>query len=267
MEYFAGLFDAEGWVSLLKSGHFIIGIEVTHEPIIDLLLETFGGKKYSAKRSGKKPTHKWVIATNRETALSFIAQIKPLTRIKRDQLDELNKYLNQTREKRKATRDKFIKRIAELKQPTITTFTGYTIQTIIKPTKPFFKWLAGFIDGDGNFTVYEYQNGKRRTFDSWIGAFNIHPEAIIHINDRVNGSISKYKGAKFPVWKWVCSQKESQFVCDSLYPYLIIKKEQCRLVSEYLKIHTAKIKGVDHSEEIVTVIRDIIKQIKHQNSL
>jgi len=36
MHYFAGLFDAEGYVSLLKTGNFIIGTEMTNEQVPNL---------------------------------------------------------------------------------------------------------------------------------------------------------------------------------------------------------------------------------------
>jgi hypothetical protein len=45
MEYFAGLFDAEGYVSLLKDGHFVIGTEMGNEEVPALFQEKFGTKK------------------------------------------------------------------------------------------------------------------------------------------------------------------------------------------------------------------------------
>jgi len=179
----------------------------------------------------------------------------------------LRNYLNQTREDRRNNRDAFVHEISNLKKPLPHTKEQIKVPTAITPSDSFLKWLAGFMDGDGTFCVYEYQNGAKRSFDSWISAFNIFGEPIIHIKERLDGSISQYKGTKFPVWKWVCNQATSEFVCDSLQPHLMIKKEQCHLVSEYLKIHKAKIKGVDHSDQTVAAIRDIIKQIKFHNSL
>ncbi len=268
MHYFAGIFDAEGWVSLLADGHFVIGLEMTNEDVIILFQHEFGGRIYKKERSNRKIIYSWILPTDRDSALDFIDKIERFTQVKNVQLIALEKYLNQTREKRRETRSEFKHQIAEFKKPAPFTKKEFDPRLFTKkPDDNFWQWFAGFMDGDGNFTVYEYQNGPRRTFDSWIGAFNVFGEPIQYINHRIEGSISRYKGSKFPVWKWVCNQADSEMVCSSLEPYLIVKKQQCRLVSEYLKIHKTKIRGIDHSDQTIIIIRDIIKQIKHHNSL
>jgi hypothetical protein len=268
MEYFAGIFDADGHVSLIKSGHFVIGLEKSTPDIPELLLKNFGGKIYRPRSKSGKSRYYWMIATNREKALNFINNIEPHSRVKGLQLFELRKYLESSKENRKIHRDIIIKNIARAKIPT--TWTKEKLEAIAATTKPdpyFYRWLAGFMDGDGNFTVFEYDNHKKRSFDSWIGAFNTHADAIINIIMRIPGSISSYKGNKFPICKWVCSQKASLDLCQQLLPHLILRKEQCRLVMEYLEIHSTKQRGIDYSEEVVVRIREIIRQIKHLHSL
>jgi hypothetical protein len=267
MEYFAGIFDADGYVSLIPNGHFVIGLEKHNEQIIQLLQQTFGGHIYKRKRKNKKITFAWNLATDRNSVLEFINKIKDFTHVKTNQLHKLQEYLNLSRDLRRINRSEYSADIAGFKHPISYTRDQINVPTTIKPDESFFKWFAGFMDGDGNFTVFEYQNGIQRSFDSWIGAFNTFGEPIIYIKKHIDGSISQYKGIKFPIWKWVCNQKTSIFVCESLYPYLINRKEQCRLVGEYLKIHAAKIKGIDYSDHDVLIIRDIIKQIKNHNSL
>lgn len=267
MEYFAGMFDADGWVTLCAAGSFNIGIEKHNEQIINLFQSTFGGHVHVNKRKGRKTTYTWYPSAANEGREQFAEAILPYTKVKTEQLQQIRRYLNQTRSERTDSRREYIHKLSGLKQPTPYTREQIKVPTTIKPDESFFKWFAGFMDGDGNFAVYDYENWGKRTFDSWIGAFNIFGEPIIYIKERLEGSISQYKGCKNRIWKWVCSQGSSQFVCDSLYPHLHNRKEQCRLVGEYLKIHTAKIKGVDYSDETVAVIRDIIKQIKYHNSL
>jgi len=268
MHYFAGLFDAEGWVSLIQSGHFIIGLEVAHEQTVISLNDHFGGKIYKPTRKERKQVFSWRISTNTDAARNFITQIEPYSIIKKQQLISLKSYLDHPRIERRDKRSDFVHTIAELKKPKVYTRNDLTVQQTIAPDSDFFEWFAGFMDGDGNFCIYEYeQANKRRTFDSYIGIYNIFADPLIYVNERIQGSISKLKGAKFPVWKWICSQANSALVCDNLMPNLIIKKEQCRLVSQYLKIHDTKIRGIDHPDHVITEIRDIIKQIKHHNSL
>ena len=267
MQYFAGIFDADGYISLLKTGRFIIGLEKSNEVIPNMLADRFGGHIYKRKRDKRKTTFIWMIPSDRDKSLAFIEQINAFTHIKTPQLNLLKTYLNHSRDGRKNIRADYVHQIAEKKKPIPYTREQLKIPSIVTPDEHFWKWFAGFMDGDGNFTVFEYQNGPRRTFDSWIGAFNTFGEPIIYIKERIDGSISQYIGNKFPIWKWVCSQNTSNLVCNSLQPYLINRKIQCQLVSEYLKIHVTKTRGIDLPDQTITVIRDIIKQIKHHNSL
>lgn len=267
MHYFAGLFDAEGYISLGKDGRFHIGIEMANESVPNLFKETFGGNIYSRTRNKRKKTWSWIISTNFIESLAFISKVSDFSIIKRTQLIRLKDYLNQTRDFRKQVRADISHQLSLLKKPLALTKEDITNRSIKHPNEAFWKWLAGFFDGDGNFCVYEYTGKKSIIFDSWISIFNIHPDAISLVNDHIVGSISKYKGSKFPVWKWVCNQKNSQFVCESVYPFLRIKKEQCKLVMQFLEIQKTKTRNTSYSFDQINAIRDIINQIKHLNSL
>jgi len=267
MEYFAGLFDAEGYVSLCKDGHFSIGTQMANEEIPNLFKENFGGKIYSSKRIGRKKTWSWVIATNSDCCMNFIDILSPFSLIKQPQLLVIRDYLKQSRDIRRQFRAQTSQKLSCLKQPLPTLKENIDVPSDKFPEESFWKWLAGFFDGDGNFCVYEYQGKPSIIFDSWIGIFNIMPIAIQFVKQRINGSISTYRGAKFPIWKWVCCQKDSEFVCNSLHPYLIIKKDHARLVLDFLNIKKTKIREQSYSFDQINCIRDIIKQIKHLNSL
>ena len=266
MHYFAGLFDAEGYVTLGKDGRFHIGTEVANEEIPALFKENFGGNIYSRCREKRKKTWTWII-TNSNEALSFIDKILPFSVIKKTQLNRLKDYLEQPRDKRREIRNDTSHQISQLKQPIELTKLDITNRCEKIPDEAFWKWLAGFFDGDGNFCVYEYQGKKSKIFDSWISVFNTHPDSICFVHDRIIGSIAQYKGTKFPIWKWVCNQQNSQFVCESVYPFLKIKKEQCKLVLEFLEIKKTKQRNSVYSFDQINRIRDIITQIKHLNSL
>lgn len=267
MEYFAGLFDAEGYVTLGKDGRFQIGTEVTNEEIPNLFKEKFGGNIYRRKRTGRKQTYTWVIATNFDFCFNFIDLISPKSIIKSNQLTRLKDYLGMSREQRSIYRQAISHQIADFKKPLPLTKEHILDACPKKPDEAFWKWLAGFFDGDGNFCVYEYLGKKSKIFDSWISVFNTHGNAISYVLDHVHGSISSYKGAKYPIWKWVCSQKNSQLVCESFYPFLRIKRNQCELLMEFLEIQKTKKRNTSYSFDQINRIRDIINQIKHLNSL
>lgn len=267
MNYFAGLFDAEGYVSLLKSGHFIIGLEVTNQKIPQIFKEKFEGNIYSKKRPGRKQSWEWKITSSNEQCINFIDQINPCSVTKRTQLSKLREYLSFPRGLRKISRDHFSKILSSLKIPLpVSRKTFFQIPQTL-PTIEFFQWLAGFFDGDGNFCVYEYKGNKSQIFDSWISVFNTHADTILHVQSRIPGSISQYKGTKNPIWKWVCNQKSSEYVCMSILPFLKIKQKQCNLVIDFLQIKKNKIRETEYSFQEKDWIRDIIKHIKYQNSL
>jgi len=269
MHYFAGLFDAEGYVSLLKTGNFIIGTEMTNEQVPNLFKETFGGSIYTRKRGERKKTFTWMIGTNHEQALNFISQIAPFSIIKRPQLLHLADYINIPKELKKVMRQPMISQMRKLKTPFYKpTFDEPSIHKCENsPDTPFYEWLAGFFDGDGNFSLYETHKGEYWAFQSWIGVFNTFWDPIDIISDRLQGSISQYKGRNHPVYKWVCSQSIEKSVCQSLLPFLKIKKAACQVILDYHEIKKKKTRFVSYSGEDQKRIRDLIKQIKHINSL
>lgn len=267
MHYFAGIFDAEGWISLISSGHFIIGLEVTHKQTVHSFCQQFGGKIYYPTRKAKKQVYSWRISTNIVLAKNFIQSIAPLSHIKNDQLLLLYQYLGMTKKEKRIERASFIAAIAKRKKPITRSRADLIFEPSCIVSDAFFKWFAGFIDGDGTFTVYEYQNYKKSAFDSWIAIFNTFAEPLIFVQQYIKGSISQYKGTNFPIWKWVCNQKSSLFLCQSIEPFLVIKKKQCQLVQQYLHIAQLKNKGIPYTTEQVRTIKSIITEIKHFNSL
>ncbi len=268
MRYFAGLFDAEGYVSLVPTGHFRIGIEITHSPIIESLQSFLGGKIYEHKRNNKKRSWEWAIVTNTKEMFNFIEHILPFTVIKTPQLQRIKDYLELPRKMRKESRKEISHQLANLKIPLPLTKSHFDFSPSIIPDNSFYEWLAGFLDGDGNLCIYEYKGTSgNQIFNSWIGIFNTHGEAIHFVQQRINGSISQYKGCKYPVWKWVCRQKDSFNLCEKLLPFLVIKKEQCKLMIEYFRIKEFKTREQSYSFDDINKIREIICQIKHLNSL
>lgn len=154
MQYFAGLFDAEGYVSLGKEGRFHIGTEMTNEEVPKLFKDTFGGNIYSRTRENRKKTYTWVISTNIQVSLNFIDQIAPYSIIKKTQLLRLRDYLDQTREFKRQIRDEVSHQLSCLKKPLPLTKEQINVETNQIINKDFLMWFAGFIDGDGNICVF-----------------------------------------------------------------------------------------------------------------
>lgn len=250
MEYFAGFFDAEGYISLVRAGNFVIGIEQTDEAMAKLLKATFNGNIYVKKRDNRKVSYDWKIATNIETALNFLEKIRPYSIVKRHQLDLIYEYINLRRTERKEKREEYISKIVTSRVPNPTSREIMDdIEPSIKPNKAFYKWLAGFFDGDGCFSC----SPSGTKFNCWIGCHSSYPECIIHIQNRITGNITHVNGAKNTVWKWVCKGQDVISFCKKISPHLVIKKQQSLLCIDFKSASDREVKN------------HIISQIKHLN--
>lgn len=267
MQYLAGLFDAEGYVSLCPNGAFTIAVEMANEKIPSTFQDVFGGSIYTRKRDKRKKTYTWKINSISDQAKFFIDSILPFSVVKIEQLKRLKNYLDLSRNDRKLCRAVTCSSIKEFKQPKLQ--IHHILPRQQKSTEPFFyEWLAGFIDGDGNFVCNEYidkRNGLKY-FARQISVANTFLEPIAFINNRVEGCISNLYRTKNPLYKWTCARINEKNICESIRPFLKIKKEQCSLFQDFIDFPLKK-RGVDISLNDRLKMYEIINQIKHLNSL
>ena len=258
MEYFAGLFDAEGCISLSKKGAFSISIEMANEEIPNLFKDKFQGSIYTRKRKNRKKTWTWKINSIRDQAIFFIDSIYDFSQVKRMQLYNLRSYLSYGRSDRKYRREDFRTEITRYKQPeSIEKYmhTHYKPSNIKK--EEFFKWFAGFIDGDGNFCCNQYIDNRdlRKRFGHQLSFSSIYGDFVLYIDYCIKGTITKCQRTKNILYKWTVRRENERFLCQSILPFLKIKKKQCELFLEF----------IDSSDDRRKF--EIINQIKHLNSL
>lgn len=268
MHYFAGLFDAEGYISLSPNGAFTIAIEMSDEKIPNLFRDHFQGSIYERKRDKRKKTWIWKINSICDHAFFFIESIKPFSIVKINQLSRLGDYLDQPRNDRKLTRSITCSALKDFKQPGPLQL-HHILPRIEKPIEAhFFEWLAGFIDGDGNFVCNEYIDNRNegKYFSRQISVANIFLEAICHINDRVPGCISQLNRTKNLLYKWTCKRNCEKFLCEGIYPNLRLKRSQCHLFMEFITF-PEKTRNVPYSIKDRNRMYSIINEIKHLNSL
>lgn len=268
MHYFAGLFDAEGYISLCPNGSFTIAIEMANENIPNLFKNYFKGNIYERKRDKRKKTWIWKINSISDQAIFFINSIKPFSIIKINQLSHLRDYLDQPREQRKQTRSITCSVLKACKQPTSIQLHNIIPRTNKTIEPHFFEWFAGFIDGDGNFVCNEYLDNRnfKKYFSHQISVSNIFLEAICYINDRIPGCISNLNRTKNLLYKWTCKRECEQFLCNNIQPFLRLKKLQCNLFLEFLTF-PEKTRNIPYSIKDRDRMYAIINEIKHLNSL
>jgi hypothetical protein len=257
MEYFAGFFDAEGYIGLNPNGSFPISLEVTNEEIPILFQEKFGGSIYSRKRENRKKTWTWKINSVNEQAIYFLKSISYCV-VKAAQREYLLWYLSLGREQRRQERLSYCKEIREAKKPqSIESWINLTSVPMRPLDEKFFKWFAGFIDGDGNFVCNQYTDNRnhKKYFSHQMSFANTDGYLIVWLNSIFKGTVVKCRRNRNFLYKWTPKRKDERLILESILPFLKIKKRQCELLLEFIDC-------LEDSRRF-----EIINQIKHLNSL
>lgn len=257
MEYFAGIFDAEGCISLNPNGSFPISLEIANEEIPILFKEKFGGSIYSRKREDRKKTWTWKINSINDQAIYFLESIS-YSVVKAQQRELLLWYLSLGREERRKERIGFCEEIRKSKIPqSIEDWYGLRDKTPEDRNERFFKWFAGFIDGDGNFVCNQYTDNrsKKKYFGHQMSFANTDGYLIVWLNSIFEGTVVKCPRNRNLLYKWTPKRKYERIILESILPFLRLKNQQCTLMLEYIDCTIESRKF------------EIINEIKHLNSL
>jgi len=113
LEYVAGLFDGEGWVTITRHKPYTqygqksivytsrVSIEMTDTQLLEDLHNQFGGslsKRKKARATNRKITHIWYL--HGKNARDFLIMILPFLRTKKEQAKIFIEYINHTSEYR-----------------------------------------------------------------------------------------------------------------------------------------------------------------------
>lgn len=102
-------------------------------------------------------------------------------------------------------------------------------------------WLAAMIDGEGCFYVHKRPAGqhagdgyfrKTDTYSPAIEVANTH-KAIVDRCLEIAGCgsvICQAKDRRQPLWRWTVRSDEARGLAREIYPYLVGKQQQCRIV-------------------------------------
>jgi len=123
-------------------------------------------------------------------------------------------------------------------------------------------YIAGFMDGEGSFLIEKRVSKRDGTplYVPVIQVVNTNRNVIDFINKKLGGGKYRYteddRGWKTCYLMKIRQTKKVMAICRMLIPYLIVKKEQAKLLYEFCK---AKLQGnINKQEEIYNKLRVMI---------
>lgn len=129
-------------------------------------------------------------------------------------------------------------------------------------------YLAGFVDGEGHISIYPYVHKDRDNKVYYKVNFkvcNTNKELIESFKASYGGWIytqnkSLYHAKHKTLYTWSLDSKNAELVLQTIYPYLRIKKRQCELVLERIRLSYKKDDG--SSQRVI----DIYNELKAMNT-
>lgn len=119
-------------------------------------------------------------------------------------------------------------------------------------------YLAGFIDGEGYVDFYPRKRRERTTYTKLVSVSNTHREVMERIGKWLNKSLVYIKPrhtSNKDSYRVRLYGEDASELLKKLYPYLIVKKSQAKLVIE------AKLKSQGGGQEATN---KSLKKIRHQ---
>jgi hypothetical protein len=262
--YMAGIMDSEGSISLSisrkSSGYecFNLMIQVTNTDrrLMDWMVSNFGGMFYTEiKRNSFSPGSKvfrWSVY-GREKQETFLLGLIPHLVIKKQQAIKGLDFLRLGRGDNQKRRDLW-------EQMKYLNSIEVEIPDILSKPKPneASGYVAGYIDGDGTIcgTYHRSMNISIVSTDfviiKWLLA-NFGGKFYTKINERPD-----FKKAPKPIHQWFLSgAKNKELFLLRTIPYMMLKKEQAKLLLEILRFRKQDLFGRNP---------DVIKEIDRRNS-
>ena len=139
-----------------------------------------------------------------------------------------------------------------------------------------YQYLAGFLDGEGCFTI-NFSKSKKRI----QGQYSIFVQVALtdfnllnEIKNQYGGSIYKMK-RRSPkhnnCWLWKVCSREAVKLVKNVYPYLILKKSQAKLILSFDKTISSINTGKGLTKNVVTLRQKIKNKLsylhKHKKKL
>ena len=121
------------------------------------------------------------------------------------------------------------------------------------PKKEEIIYLAGFFDGDGCITTSPKTNFR-------LTISNTNKEILDWIKKNFGGNINNQHLPKNPKhntsWKWITTKRTDVLrILELIYPYLIVKKKQAKLIINYLNYHK-------NENKVYPIVKEKLRRLK-----
>lgn len=104
-------------------------------------------------------------------------------------------------------------------------------------------YIAGIIDGEGLIGLYFIHSLRDLSLLPMVAATNTKRILIEYLHDKLGGTVGNQPARKnrSPVFIWTANKNSDiATILDSVLPYLLVKKEQAKLLLQYVTNHLAR---------------------------
>lgn len=94
-----------------------------------------------------------------------------------------------------------------------------TAKSAVSPSLPDIAWAAGFMEGEGSFTLHDRSTGVR--------ASQVNEEPVRRMFALFGGSLKRYakKTGEPWIWTWQASGARARGIAMTLYPFLSARRQ------------------------------------------
>lgn len=264
MAYLAGAMDGDGSFSICKSMqgdrsplyYPVIQLSNACEKIIDLLKETFNGRKhvrkpYVAKDGGSRRTNYHWMIQRQPSCLPMLEKIIPYLVLKKERAEHLMKFVLENPFKRGSIR--IDQKTLEFRESSYLKMRGFNDERIVtrnltrhhakkdNDSEVFWSYMAGLMDTDGSFTITKrksHTNMISPAYSVLIQLGSVDIKSINHILENFQGGkVRLIKGVNCKTgftYKFVLTNTENVTrFCKKIIPHLILKKRQAEILIDF----------------------------------
>ncbi len=240
--YIAGIMDGDGCFSIFKTRQSYkpyIGFTSVYRPLIEWAIDKFGGglqiqKSFLSKNgyTSQEMYHWRLYGAN--SSLSFLDLVLPYLREKTEQASLLRDYFNLEGAVNPEAREELFQKMKKTRQPSCLT----TDTPNIFGNNTDYAYLSGIVDAEGHITIGRTRRRNTIGYNPRIGITNSYLPVLKMAKELFGGSICSAGNEKGkPLFIWYISSKDAIEKCLlHILPYLIIKRDQAKVLLEFVRL-------------------------------